>query len=294
MPPPPWRYISAQRVCPTNIGIDHLSFEKTDTDIGRLTYYPHIAIRMVVLVSIPPPEPIVRITSGPYVKTPPPFNDTLAFADGVMQAIIKGGAKWREGKGPTNSTLHDLTPYETCIINYTALRHPSGARRFRDCINKGRVGAGRERAGDVILQQKALYLIRLRRDRGDRGIQNWHDGGGRAEQAGNDGSVKQKKESRKKTLAKEVRRHYQREVGATQGVETVIGSLGGCGQVSNRAASLATSLPSSQLARAGRETELLPLATGTRTGRRRCWPLGRGGAEDETREQEAKSKRSKT
>ena len=159
--PPPSRFISAQGVCPTNIGIDHFGFETTDADIGRLAYYPHIAPRVVVLVSFPPPEPIVRITSGSYVILPPLPDDTLALAYGVMQGIIQGGTEGREGKGPINSTTYyDKPTFDTRIINYTALWHPKGAQRERNyIINKERVGVGRKRAGG------------LRRDTGDRGIQ---------------------------------------------------------------------------------------------------------------------------
>ena len=122
--PPPWRFISTQGVCPTNIGIDHFGFETTDADIGRLAYYPHIAPGVVMLVIFPPPEPIVRITGGSYVKIPLLPNETLALAYGVVQAIIKGGTEGQESKGPINSTT-----FETRVINYTALWHPSGAQR---------------------------------------------------------------------------------------------------------------------------------------------------------------------
>ena len=153
---PPWRFICAQGVCPTNIGIDHLGFETTDADIGRLAYYPHIAPSVVVLVTFPPPEPIVRVKSGSYVKIPPFPNDTPAFAYGVMQAIIQGGAEGRDGKGPIYSTFYEKPPFETCIINYTVLWHPSGAQRKRNHINKERGGFGRRRAGDVRIKQKTL------------------------------------------------------------------------------------------------------------------------------------------
>ena len=116
--PPPRRFISAQGVCPTNIGIDHLGFEATDADIGRLAYYPHIAPGVVMLVIFPPPEPIVRITSGSYVKIPSLTNETLALAYGVVQAIIKGGTEGRESTGPINSTTYyDTPPFDTRVID---------------------------------------------------------------------------------------------------------------------------------------------------------------------------------
>ena len=159
--PPPRRFISAQGVCPTNIGIDHLGFETTDADIGRLAYYPHIAPSVVVLVSIQPPKPIVRVTSGSYVIFPPLPNDTPALAFSVVQGIIQRSTEKREGKGPMNSiTYDDLATYETRILNYFALWHPSGAQRKRDYINKERVGVARKRAGG------------LRRGPGDKGIQS--------------------------------------------------------------------------------------------------------------------------
>ena len=118
MPPPPGRFISAQGVCPTNLGIDHLDFEATDADIGGLAYYPHIAPGVVMLVIFPPPEPIVGITGGSYVKIPLLPNETPALAHGVVQAIIKGGTERQERHRPINSTTYYGTPpFDTRVID---------------------------------------------------------------------------------------------------------------------------------------------------------------------------------
>ena len=107
---------------------------------------------MVVRTIPRPPEPIPRALGDPDIILPPSIDDTLAFAHGVLQAVIDGRAKWREAgwpddtsSRPIKTTMYNKIPSVTCITNYTALRRPIGARRRRSFSHKGRAEFGNGR-----------------------------------------------------------------------------------------------------------------------------------------------------
>ena len=108
-----------------------------DPDIGRLTNYMHATIGIDVLMPIGmrTPIPIARATSNAYVVWAPSTspNDLHAGAYGEPRAGIKGSAKGWEVWMPKNTITTEPLSI-TCIINYSVVGHPNGARAIGDKI----------------------------------------------------------------------------------------------------------------------------------------------------------------